>query len=82
MDSFIGIEVVAGRSGFHWFRKNHVAVVFVNNKEIRVAVAGWCDEFSCGIGCNFACDRFAGCKDVVRPYGGIWVGAVFGRGCE
>ena len=66
--------MVGAGPGFHWFSKDHVAIIVVYDEEVGVAVAGGKDESTGGIGCDLTGDRFTGCKDVMRPDGVVMVG--------
>ena len=72
MDGFVCGEMVSGGAAFHRFRKDHVTVVVVDDKDVSMTVTGWEDEFSGGVGCNFTSDGFAGGEDVMRSDGGVW----------
>ena len=41
MDAFVGGEMVWAGFRFHWFGKDHIAVVVIDDENVSVAGAGW-----------------------------------------
>lgn len=59
MDALVGSKVFSARPSFHWLGKNGVAIVIIDDEEIRGAGAGWSNEAAGGVGEDLARDRLA-----------------------
>ena len=87
VDALVCSEICLAGARLHGLGENHIAVVIVDDEQVRVAGAGRTEEAACCIGVDLAGDRLTSSVDGVCAEGGLGVvkrtelvGAVIGAG--